>query len=213
MAIDGLERDLRNDLNELKEKLYILDRKEGEEGEEVNSFGKLQKSLEAAEHKASEYLDSLWRAVNMEVADYRRLTKARSPRPFCIGALLLQHGRADLASINKTAQDPRNGAFECRYCNLDVDCYRAVRTNKDDQVLESRALIAASHLQSCMSSSDPRAFYRCLACLQQGGEEVDFASAIALERHMEIHSGFEVTYGREDVQRVPLSWPRKHEGF
>jgi hypothetical protein len=195
VAIDGLERELRNDLNELREKLELL----GEE--EPISYGEVEKSQEAAEDKASKYLNLLWRAANMDGADYRRLAKAQSPRQFCTGALLLQHGRADLASVNKTAEDPQNGTFECRYCNLDVVCYRAIRTNKDDQVLESRALIAASHLQSCMSLSDPGAFYRCLACLQQGGEEVDFATVIALEHHMEIHSGFEVVYGREDVQR------------
>lgn len=105
------------------------------------------------------------------------------PRAFCYGALLLQSDNSlDGAAL---ATDPTLYClgFTCKFCNLEIGDYRMSKSGK---TLISTRILARSHVTSCGSFLDRRAFYKCLACYAKHGD-VDFGSAEALERHLEKH--------------------------
>jgi hypothetical protein len=111
------------------------------------------------------------------------LEELTRPRAFCYGALLLQsNNNLDGAAL---ATDPTLYflGFTCKFCNLEIGDYRMSKSGK---TLISTRILARSHVTSCASFLDRRAFYKCLACYAKHGD-VDFSSAEALERHLEKH--------------------------
>jgi hypothetical protein len=106
------------------------------------------------------------------------------PRAFCYGALLLQQpdNRLDVKAL-ATDRTLYVLGFTCKFCNLEIGDYRMSKSGK---TLISTRILARSHVTSCASFLDRRAFYKCLACYAKHGD-VDFSSAEALERHLEKH--------------------------
>ncbi|EPE26723.1 hypothetical protein GLAREA_02637 [Glarea lozoyensis ATCC 20868] len=105
------------------------------------------------------------------------------PRAFCYGALLLQNNSAFTGAELAVDASMFLLGFTCKYCNLEVGDYRMSETGK---TLLSTRVLARSHITSCASLMDRRAFYKCLACFAKHGD-VDFGSAEALEKHLETH--------------------------
>ena len=115
-------------------------------------------------------------------------------REFCDGALLCQSGKVNAeglssGTVGRNVSASQHWGFICVFCNLEVGNYSAVRLSSHGEALESQNQLAACHIVACASLSNRRAFYKCLACYQDY-KDVDFPSALDLEKHMLEHPGY-----------------------
>jgi hypothetical protein len=145
-----------------------------------------------------------------EIPKEAALEQPTRPRPFCYGAKLVQSGKShnDLESLRST-----EWGIVCKFCNLEIGTYPSIRLKSDhelrdqaklpavdillrEEAIETRSLLAASHLIACRSFENRGAFYRCLPCHQRG-RLVDLRSASAFEEHMQKHPTFVLKQDRE----------------
>ena len=134
-----------------------------------------------------------------------QLSAKEPQRQFCGRAKSFQSGDKDnsiLSSEVMASKFKSDWGYICKTCGLEVGYYPAVRFSSAGHAVDTFLLLTASHLNAC-KWKDRRAFYRCLACYRNR-KIVDFPSAIAFEKHMEIHPDFTMMGKKEEDQAVTL---------
>jgi hypothetical protein len=172
---------------------------------------KVENEAKSLAERANKIVDDVWkncrgkdRSIDLTTLasdDTPLPVEPRDPHHFCKGAILLQRAEPEDESVSmimKTTGRNDSWGFTCKYCSLTVGDYQALRISKG-RPLQSKLLLAASHLDSNRSFDDFRAYYRCLCCAEEG-RTVDFGNAIAFECHMQKHVGFQPKrYDQPDV--------------